>query len=78
MTRPYLYSLPDSETKILHNELACTISESGRKDRVISDRDRAIVGLTEQLTEASVTILMQATQISWFKQKGPTSRGPER
>ena len=69
--------MPDSEIKILRDELARVIAESDKKDGIIADRDRAIVGLAEQLAEASVTILMQTAQINWFKQKGPAPGWPE-
>ena len=45
--------MPDSETKILRDELARTIAELGRKDRIIADKDLTIVGLTEQLAEVT-------------------------
>ncbi len=67
--------MPDSETKILRDELARTIAELGRKDRTIADKDRTIagkdltiVGLIEQLAEVTAEKTMLTAENQQLKQ----------
>ncbi len=60
--------MPDSETKILRDELARTIAELGRKDRTIADKDLTIVGLTEQLAEVTAEKTMLTAENQQLKQ----------
>ncbi len=60
--------MPDSETKILRDELARIIVELGRKDRTIADKDLTIVRLTEQLAEVTAEKTMLTAENQQLKQ----------